>query len=100
MKAAEQEQDPLWRMPLYQPYRKMLDTPFADINNASSSAYAGAILGALFLKEFVTPDVPWVHLDLMAWNERSRPGRPEGGEAMSMRALFRYLSERFPKVSP
>ena len=56
---------------------------------------AGAITAALFLAEFVEPACPWAHLDVMAWNLESRPGRPEGGEAMAMRALFAALTKRF-----
>lgn len=89
--------DPVWRLPLFQAYRESLETPFADINNNSIDAYGGAITAALFLKEFVPDDIPWVHFDLMAWNLRSRPGRPQGGEAMALRGLFSYLSSRFSK---
>lgn len=92
---AAQMQDPLWRLPLYQPYRQLLDSLIADINNATASGYAGAITAALFLKEFVPADVSWVHFDLMAWNIGARPGRPAGGEAMSLRAVFNYLAQRF-----
>ena len=72
-----------------------LNSSIADINNNSSDSYGGAITAALFLKEFVTDDIPWLHFDLMAWNLRSRPGRPQGGEAMGLRALFAYLENRF-----
>lgn len=86
--------DPLWRLPLYAPYRSMLDSYVADISNASSGGYAGAITAALFLQEFVE-DTKWVHVDLMAWNVSAKPGRPVGGEAMGMRAMFDFLCERF-----
>lgn len=89
------ENDPFWRMPLFAPYREALNTPFADINNCSQESYAGAITAALFLQEFVNKDIPWVHLDMMAWNLRAKPGRPQGGEAMGLRTLFAYLSERY-----
>ena len=91
----QKEQDPLWPLPLFTPYRKFIDSPIADISNTSSSPYGGAITAALFLKEFVNPDIPWAHFDLMAWNLRSLPARPEGGEAMALRACFRYLQENF-----
>ena len=68
----------------------------ADIANVSDSPHAGAITAALFLQEFVTPDIAWAHLDIMAWNAASRPGRPEGGEALALRALFALVAERFP----
>ena len=73
----------------------MLDSKVADLANATSSPYAGAITAALFLQRFVG-DTPWVHFDIMAYNVRARPGRPEGGEAMGVRAVFDYLRERFP----
>ena len=87
--------DPVWRMPLHQPYRKMLDSKVADLVNSASSPYAGAITAALFLEAFVTPGVPWAHFDLMAWNLSTTPGRPEGGEAMGMRAVYAHLANRF-----
>ena len=89
--AARQMDDPLWRLPLYQAYRSMLDSKVADISNISNAAQGGAITAALFLQEFVKSDIPWVHVDLMGWNLRSLPGRPEGGEAMGMRALFELI---------
>lgn len=94
-KWAKLSQDPLWRLPLYAPYRQMLDSPIADINNATASGYAGAITAGLFLKEFVGNDIPWAHLDLMAWNISSRPGRPNGGEAMGLRAVYAYLQQTY-----
>lgn len=87
--------DPIWRLPLFTAYREMLNSPIADINNAGSDSYGGAITAALFLKEFVPDDIAWVHFDLMAWNLKTRPGRPQGGEAMALRGLFSYLCERF-----
>ena len=87
--------DPVWRMPLHQPYRKLLDSKVADIVNSSSSPYAGAITAALFLEGFVTQGVPWAHFDLMAWNLSNAPGRPEGGEAMGLRAVYAALAKRF-----
>jgi leucyl aminopeptidase len=86
--------DPLWRLPLWTPYRKMIDSKVADINNAGESPFAGAITAALFLKEFVGENVPWAHIDLFAWNKSARPGRPEGGEAYAQRALFEVIKAR------
>jgi leucyl aminopeptidase len=93
--ASEQVQDSLWRLPLHSGYRELLDSKIADIVNAASSPFAGAITAALFLQEFVPPSLPWAHFDLMAWNSKNRPGRPEGGEAMGIRAVLHYLMERF-----
>jgi leucyl aminopeptidase len=86
-------QDPVWRLPLHAPYRRLLDSQVADINNISSGALGGAIMAALFMSEFVRPKTPWVHLDIMAWNPSSRPGRPEGGEAMGLRATYALIED-------
>ncbi len=87
--------DPLWRLPLHKPYRRLLDSKVADISSASDGPFAGGITAALFLQEFVDDDVPWAHFDIMAWNTSTRPGRPEGGDAQAMRAAFALISERF-----
>lgn len=87
--------DPLWRMPLYAPYRELIDSTVADIVNSASRPFGGAITAALFLQSFVPNDVPWAHIDLMAWNIKSRPGRPEGGEAMGLRSVFAFLRSRY-----
>ena len=93
--AAAAEDDPMWRMPLWRPYRKMIDSKIADLNNVSESPHAGAVTAALYLQEFVEPDIPWAHLDVMAWNPQSRPGRPEGAEATALRALYAHIAARF-----
>ena len=93
--AGTAELDPLWRLPLWQPYRKMLKSGIADINNVSESAFAGAITAALYLQEFVAKETPWAHIDTYAWNAASRPGRPEGGEALALRALYTLIERRF-----
>jgi len=87
--------DPLWRMPLWQPYRRMLDTKAADLSSTGSGPFGGAITAALFLQQFVPETIPWAHVDLMAWNRSSQPGRPEGGEAMGIRAAFDMLRARY-----
>ena len=92
---AEAAGDPLWRMPLYAPYRSKIDSKVADLNNVSDSPHGGAITAALFLESFVGKNVKWVHLDIMGWNLATRPGRPEGGEAMGMRAAYALIAERY-----
>lgn len=87
-------EDPVWRMPLHSEYLSMLDSNVADIANAGSSPYAGAITAALYLERFVGK-APWVHFDIMAWNTRRRPAHPIGGEAMGLRAVFGWLEDRF-----
>jgi leucyl aminopeptidase len=74
---------------------RLLDSKVADINNVSAGGFGGAITAALYLQEFVPDDVPWAHFDMMAWNNTSRPGRPEGGEAQAARAIFRTIEKRF-----
>jgi leucyl aminopeptidase len=94
LRAGETRHDPMWRLPLWSGYAAWLDSPVADLNNVSGKPTAGAIVAALFLQRFVAPGTKWVHLDLYAWNDQTRPGRPEGGEAQTIRALFAAICER------
>lgn len=87
--AGQEKNDPLWRLPLQKSYVSWLDSPIADMNNVSSKPMAGAIVAALFLRRFVPADVRWAHVDLYAWNDQARPGRPEGGEIQAARAIAR-----------
>lgn len=84
--------DAVWRLPLHDGYHSWLDSSIADTNNVSTRPMAGATIGALFLQRFVPQDIRWVHLDLYAWNDSTRPGRPEGGEAQGVRALTGLIS--------
>lgn len=93
-KHSVRERDPLWRLPLWQPYMEMLSSKIADTNNVGGG-HAGAITAALFLSKFVERAKSWMHLDIFAWNPKERPGRPEGGEAHSVRALYALLTERY-----
>ena len=93
--AGRAELDPVWPMPLWQPYRSMLDSSVADMANAGASRQAGAITAALYLQRFVPDGVPWTHVDVYSWNDGDRPGRPRGGEAQSLRAFFSFLRSRF-----
>lgn len=86
--------DPLWNLPLHEPYRDLLKSKVADLSNISSGSYGGAITAALFLQEFVKSEIPWIHVDVMAWNLRNLPGRPEGGEVMGMRAIFELIQQK------
>ena len=85
----------MWRLPLWQPYRTRLDSKVADLNNVSDGRFAGSITAALFLQDFVEPGIPWVHFDLFAWNPYGRPGRPEGAEAQTIRAVHALIAARF-----
>ena len=93
--AGRKVQDPLWHMPLWAPYRALLDSRIADLANASVSKHAGAITAALYLDRFVPQATPWMHLDTYAWNDADKPGRPAGGEALGLRAFFAMLTERY-----
>jgi leucyl aminopeptidase len=93
--AGESVEDPLWRLPLWPGYAPWLDSRAADLGNVAANAHAGAVVAALFLQRFVSPAIPWAHIDLYAWNDQTRPGRPEGGEATAMRAVFQGLRARF-----
>jgi leucyl aminopeptidase len=90
--------DAVWRLPLHKPYRKMIDSPLADINNSGGSTHAGSITAALFLADFVDPSTHWMHFDIFASNPGKRPGRPEGGEAQAIRGLFALIAERAGRV--
>jgi len=94
--AARDVEDPLWRMPLWEPYEELLKSDIADFANASSSPMAGTITAALFLKRFVPDDIAWAHLDTFAWRDPAKPGRPKGGEALGLRAVFEALKRRYP----
>ncbi|HET7556859.1 MAG TPA: leucyl aminopeptidase family protein, partial [Rhodanobacteraceae bacterium] len=89
------QHDPLWRMPLWHPYRTMLASHVADLVNTGASRHAGAITAALYLERFVPAMIPWLHVDVYAWNDHDRPGHPRGGEAQSLRAFFAFLQERY-----
>ena len=86
--------DPAWLMPLHRPYLDFLKSKVADWMNVGGRQ-GGAITAALFLELFIKPVVPWIHFDMIGFNLRARPGRPEGGEAMGLRLVFEYLKERF-----
>ncbi|PZP87064.1 MAG: leucyl aminopeptidase [Azospirillum brasilense] len=87
--------DPLWHMPLWQGYAKYVNSPVADIANSPNYGFAGSVTAALFLERFVSPGTEWVHIDSYAWNAEAQPGRPVGGEALCLRALYAYLTERY-----
>jgi leucyl aminopeptidase len=93
--AAEVVHDPMWRLPLWRPYRRMLESSIADFANAGPSRHAGAVTAALYLERFVPDGQNWMHLDTYAWNDADRPAHPRGGEAQGLRAFFRFLSERY-----
>jgi leucyl aminopeptidase len=92
---AEQENDPLWRLPLWMPYDSWLDSKIADVNNAPGGGFAGSITCALFLRRFVEHAKSWLHVDIYGWTPTAKPARPEGGECQAARAIFRLLGQRY-----
>jgi leucyl aminopeptidase len=94
MDCAKSENDPLWRLPLWRSYDKLLDSKIADTNNIGQGGFAGSIIAALFLRRFATEAKAWLHCDIYAWNQSTRPGRPEGAECQAARALYALLVKR------
>src|SRR5712692_1104144 len=92
---AASENDPLWRMPLWRPYEALLESKVADVNNVSSGNFGGSITAALFLRRFVAAAKAWLHCDIYAWNQTTKPGRPEGAECQAARALYALLVSRY-----
>lgn len=87
--------DPVWRLPLWQPYRSMFESKVADLNNAGTGGFAGSITAALFLQRFVTKAKAWAHFDIYGWTPSAKPGRPEGGEPQAARLVASLVEERF-----
>jgi leucyl aminopeptidase len=98
-RAARRTHDPVWRLPLHRPYRRHLDSRVADLKNAPSTSLAGSITAALFLREFVDAAERWLHLDVFGWVDSAKPGRPIGGEATGMRAVWAMLKDRYAGAS-
>lgn len=94
--AAQAQDDPVWRLPLWERYEAMINGKVGDISNTGSSPLGGAITAALFLRRFVGKAKAWVHFDIYGWTPSPRPGRPEGGEAQAIRALFNLIAKRYP----
>jgi len=95
LSASGKAEDPLWRMPLWEPYDEMLKSDIADMANSANSPMAGCIVAAMFLKRFVPDEIAWAHLDTYAWRDAATPGRPKGGEALGLRAIFGLLKDRY-----
>ncbi len=93
--ASQRVGDPLWRLPLWPGYAGLIASPLADLDNAPEGGMAGAITAALFLERFVSRGIAWAHFDTYAWNNKARPGRPIGGDALGMRAVYAALEQRF-----
>ena len=94
LNAGVMARDPLWRMPLWRPYLRYLTSGIADLANASNTTMAGSVTAALYLERFVDEGVRWGHVDVYAWNDGDRPGKPAGGEAQGLRAAYAMLKAR------
>ena len=92
--AGARENDPVWRLPFWEPYDKLLDGKISDLNNVSSGPFAGAVAAALFLRRFVSKAKAWTHFDVYGWSPATRPGRPEGGEIQTARLVFALIEQR------
>ncbi len=97
IKAGNVTGDPLWLMPLHQPYDRYLEDGHVALSSTGASRYGGAITAALFLQRFLQKPVPWAHIDVMAWNLGNRPGHPRGGEAMGLRAALQLIEDKINK---
>jgi len=95
MKAGLASDDPLWQMPLWAPYDKLMESRIADVNNAGASPFAGSITAAMFLKRFVRNAKTWVHLDIYGWSPEAKPGRPFGGTDQGIRSVYGVLKKRY-----
>ena len=93
---AHETADPLWRMPLWQPYEQKLSSRVADINNVTTDGFAGSVTAALFLSRFVEKAKSWAHFDIYGWVPMEKPASPVGGEAQAIRALYQLLKEKYP----
>jgi leucyl aminopeptidase len=93
--AGTEQRDPLWRMPLWRPYHSYLKSGIADMANSGASRMAGCVTAALYLERFIPDAQPWTHVDVYAWNDADRPGKPAGGEAQGLRAAWCFLKRRF-----
>ena len=96
--ASREVDDPIWRLPLWEPYDEHLKSDIADMSHTSGNAMAGAIYAALFLQRFVSPEIPWAHIDTWAWRDPGKPGRPKGGDALGLRAVFAALEARYSRT--
>lgn len=91
--AAKAVQDPVWRMPFWEPYEPMIEPGIADLDNAPKGGFAGCITAALFLRRFVTQTPNYMHFDIYGWQPSPAPARPKGGVGQASRALLAALPD-------
>ena len=88
------QNDPVWPLPFWDPYEKMIEPDTADLDNSPNGGYGGAITAALFLRRFVTKPNSYIHFDIYSWTDTNKPGLPKGGITQGPRAIFDAL----PKI--
>lgn len=93
--AGLERDDACWRLPLFEGYREYLKSDVADLQNSPANGYAGASVAALFLDRFVNEGIDWAHFDTFAWRPVGKPGRPKGGDALGLRAVWGMLKSRY-----
>ena len=94
-KASLEKNDPLWRLPFWNPYEDLIEPDVADLDNAPKGGFAGAITAALFLRRFVDKSKYFVHFDLFAWSQSSKPSQSKGGACQSARAMLSVIEKRY-----
>lgn len=91
--AALDKAEPMWRLPLFDPYMKQMKSNVADMSNCSSSSFGGAMTAALFLKRF-TKNKPWAHLDIYAWADGPNGAmREAGGSGQAVQLLAGFVEQ-------
>ncbi len=93
--AGRAHDDEVWRLPLHEAYGEWLKSDIADTNNTHTNGFAGASVAGLFLDKFVGEGIDWAHFDTYAWRQAAKPGRPKGGEALGLRAVWHMLQARY-----
>jgi leucyl aminopeptidase len=93
--ASEAAGEPFWRMPMYDAYKKELESEVADLKNVGSR-WGGAIIAALFLREFVGDQIAWAHLDIAgaARAESDYDEHSKGGTGVAVRTLVNWVEGR------
>jgi leucyl aminopeptidase len=89
LKVADAEGEPTWQLPLWPEIGKEIKSPYGDLQNiAKPGVLAGAIIGGIFLREFVE-DLPWAHLDIAgaAWQCKATGFPSNGGSAYAVRTI-------------
>ncbi|MEC7258107.1 MAG: leucyl aminopeptidase family protein, partial [Pseudomonadota bacterium] len=91
-RAAREIDDPVWRMPFHTPYEDKIEPGIANLDNAPSGGFAGAITAALFLRRFAGTG-RYMHFDIYSWSSFNLPARPKGGCGQGIRALLQAMPD-------